>query len=159
MVSARTDGSSRPDSAYLGYESFSLEGTMRSFILFGSALSSIKLMSVGGLAAILYWEFSRITGGRRHRPAKSLAWLSASAPPAASWNSDREMWAVTLPDGSEMLSSSKDLIEAYLDHAENVRRVAGEWPAKATPSNRGGHCQVEPDADRDRATKGGDLSC
>lgn len=97
-------------------------------ILFGSALSSIKLMAAGGLAAIAFSEFSRRIGTRRREHARGLAWLANSTPAAARWDSDRSAWVIRRPDGSELLCPSKALAERYLDHAENAARIAGDSP-------------------------------
>jgi len=94
-----------------------------------SALSTIKLWAAGALSGILFWEFERAVGGRRHRPAKDLGWLRRSVQGERSMTNHgtvtqipgTDLWIGRTADGGLVASDDKSVVESWLDHKENQR--------------------------------------
>lgn len=80
------------------------------------AMGKVKVAAIGGLASLVFWEFNRAVGGRRHRPARDHSWLSRQIhAPGVQYDADRELWIVNHADGRQTLTGNKRLAEMAID--------------------------------------------
>lgn len=83
--------------------------------------STFQMFLAGGVCGATWWHVSYILGGRRPRPQKSLKWLGLTVVPHVTYDAVRGLWCCRRADGRELLSSSKVVVEQYLDQLDNQR--------------------------------------
>lgn len=84
--------------------------------------STLQMFLAGGVCGAVWWHLSYILGGTRPRPAKSLKWLGLTITPHVTYDAGRALWCFRERDGREFLSSSKAVMEQYLDRQDNQAR-------------------------------------